>query len=115
MPLVPSHDPGNHGGKVHSHRFPAANTAVPFANQDEAQMDATEQFLKSGFITVDIFAVSPVDENAKQTRWCGALSDGPQAMSGIAGGRRGGAERGPAVIREVGKLAAPIDQRRREL
>ena len=25
--------PGNHDGKVHSHRFPAANTAVAFANQ----------------------------------------------------------------------------------
>src|SRR5579863_163844 len=24
MPLVPSHDPGNHGGEVHSHRFPGA-------------------------------------------------------------------------------------------
>ena len=30
MPLVASHDPGNRDGKVHSHRFPAANTAVPY-------------------------------------------------------------------------------------
>ena len=30
-------------------------------------MNATEEFLKSGFITVDIFAVSPVDEHAGQT------------------------------------------------
>ena len=28
MPLVGSRDPGNVDGKVHSHRFPAANTAV---------------------------------------------------------------------------------------
>ena len=56
MPLVASHDPGNRDGKVHSHRFPAANTAVAYVNQDEAQMEATEKFLKSGFITVDIFA-----------------------------------------------------------
>ena len=28
MPLVDSRDPGNRAGKVHSHRFPAANMAV---------------------------------------------------------------------------------------
>ena len=39
MPLVASHDPGNRDGKVHSHRFPAANMAVAHANQD-ADADA---------------------------------------------------------------------------
>ena len=61
MPMVASSDPGNIGGKVHSHRFPAANTAVPYANQDQAQLRLTEKFLTSGFISVDIFAVSPVE------------------------------------------------------
>ena len=84
MPLVPSHDPGNHDGKVHSHRFPAANTAIAYVNHDEAQMKATEQFLKSGFITVDIFAVSPVDE--QRHRDGAAHGDAPQAMSGFAVG-----------------------------
>src|SRR5262249_6176296 len=42
MPTVPSEDPGRHAnGTVHSHRFPAANTAVPFVNHDQAQMKAT--------------------------------------------------------------------------
>src|SRR5206468_7670591 len=36
MPLVPSQDAGNMEGYVHSHRFPGANTAVPFANADQA-------------------------------------------------------------------------------
>ncbi|HEY2017579.1 MAG TPA: multiheme c-type cytochrome, partial [Bryobacteraceae bacterium] len=49
MPLVASRDPGNRDGKVHSHRFPAANTAVAYVNQDQSQMKATEDFLKSGF------------------------------------------------------------------
>ncbi|MGH9792796.1 MAG: multiheme c-type cytochrome, partial [Candidatus Acidiferrales bacterium] len=62
MPLVPSEDFGNVDGMVHSHRFPGANTAVPFANQDQAQFDATEKFLKDGQLTVDIFAVSPARE-----------------------------------------------------
>ncbi|HEY4563402.1 MAG TPA: multiheme c-type cytochrome, partial [Thermoanaerobaculia bacterium] len=58
MPLVDSQDPGNRNGKVHSHRFPAANMAVAYVNQDKEQMSVTEKFLKSGFITVDIFAAS---------------------------------------------------------
>ena len=48
MPLVASHDPGNRDGKVHSHRFPAANTAIPFVNHDDEQLRITEQFLQSG-------------------------------------------------------------------
>ena len=59
MPLEPSNDMGNIAGKVHSHRFPAANTALPTANEDAAQLKATEDFLTSGALTVDIFALSP--------------------------------------------------------
>jgi tetratricopeptide (TPR) repeat protein len=64
MPLVPSQDLGNVDGMVHSHRFPGANTAVPFANQDQEQFEATEKFLKDGQLTVDIFAISPAREMA---------------------------------------------------
>ena len=49
---------GNITGKVHSHRFPAANTALPTANEDADQLKATENFLTSGALTVDIFALS---------------------------------------------------------
>ena len=48
MPLVPSRDPGNVNGMVHSHRFAAANTAVPHVNRDAEQLRAVEEFLKSG-------------------------------------------------------------------
>ena len=58
MPLVESADYGTTDGKLHSHRFPAANTALPFANQDEKQMQAVLDFLKNGIISVDIFAIS---------------------------------------------------------
>ena len=42
MPLVPSKDPAARDGKVHSHRFPGANTALPFVNGDKrpARADA---------------------------------------------------------------------------
>ncbi len=58
MPPEPSKDAGNVNGFVHSHRFPGANTALPTANEDAAQLKLTEAFLKSGALTVDIFAVS---------------------------------------------------------
>ncbi|HEV2697075.1 MAG TPA: multiheme c-type cytochrome, partial [Terriglobales bacterium] len=59
MPLTHSSDMGNISGFVHSHRFPAANTAVPTANGDADQLRLTEAFLKSGILSVDIFAISP--------------------------------------------------------
>jgi tetratricopeptide (TPR) repeat protein len=107
MPLVASKDPGNHGGKVHSHRFPAANTAIPFVNHDKAQFDAVHQFLTSGFVTVDIFAVSPASSAGSQiVRRAG---DTPSVMTTFAVGEE--AEQGGHVlIREVGKVSAPIDR-----
>jgi tetratricopeptide (TPR) repeat protein len=59
MPQVPSRDAGNVNGFVHSHRFPAANTALPVANQDAKQLEITEKFLKDRIVSVDIFALSP--------------------------------------------------------
>jgi len=65
MPLERSNDMGNVAGKVHSHRFPGANTALPTANEDAAQLKATEDFLTSGALTVDIFALSPASAPLK--------------------------------------------------
>src|SRR6516165_3319262 len=59
MPMVPSRDEGNIDGYVHSHRFPGANTAVPFANQDPVQFEASQTFLQDKQLSVDIFAISP--------------------------------------------------------
>ncbi len=60
MPLEPSKDFGNINGFVHSHRFPGANTAVPYANRDEKQLELSTRFLTSKAVTVDIFAMTPV-------------------------------------------------------
>ncbi|HWM90916.1 MAG TPA: tetratricopeptide repeat protein [Thermoanaerobaculia bacterium] len=112
MPLVDSDDPGNVDGKVHSHRFPGANTALAYVNQDKEQMEVTEKFLKSGFITVDIFAASPVEETGETQmirRRSAAGDEGPRIMSGIAVGEEA-EQTGDVFIREVGKLAAPIDK-----
>jgi tetratricopeptide (TPR) repeat protein len=106
MPLVSSADPGNRGGQVHSHRFAAANTAVAFVNRDSEQLAATERFLQSGFVTVDIFAVSPADERALIHRRTG---DSLLAMTTFAVGEEAESQ-GDAVIRDVGNIAAPIDR-----
>ncbi|HXS95624.1 MAG TPA: tetratricopeptide repeat protein [Candidatus Limnocylindrales bacterium] len=108
MPLVSSHDPGNRDGKVHSHRFPAANTAIPFVNHDDQQLKTTEQFLQSGFITVDLFAASPVEESKGQVQMRRRAGDAPAAASTFAVGEEA-EQSGPITLREVGKLAAPID------
>jgi tetratricopeptide (TPR) repeat protein len=59
MPLTGSEDAGNIQGQIHSHRFPAANTALPFVNGDYAQLAETEKFLTDKEVSVDIFAISP--------------------------------------------------------
>jgi Flp pilus assembly protein TadD len=108
MQKVPSKDPGNREGMVHNHRFAAANTAVPTANQDETQLKAVEGFLKSGFISVDIFAAAPAEAApGLQMRRRGGDTQ-QQAMSTFAVGEE--ADTGGAFfLREVGKLAAPLD------
>jgi tetratricopeptide (TPR) repeat protein len=111
MPLVDSEDPGNKHGKVHSHRFPGANTAIPFVNHDQEQLDVVEKFLKSGFLTVDIFAISPEDAagpGAQMIRRAEDREAGPQLASTFAVGDEAQVS-GPAVLREVGRLAAPLD------
>ncbi len=107
MPLVNSHDPGNINGQVHSHRFPGANTAVPFANQDEEQLKSTEKFLKSGFITVDIFALSPVSQRKSDTEMV-RRGEAPQANTSFAVGEEA-EQTTTAIIRNVGAVAAPIN------
>jgi Flp pilus assembly protein TadD len=109
MPLVDSQDPGNVSGQVHSHRFAAANTAVAYVNHDEKQLRETEKFLKSGFVTVDIFAVTPVEQTKGQTEMRRRATDNtPQLMSTFAVGEESD-QQGAVVLREVGKIAAPID------
>jgi tetratricopeptide (TPR) repeat protein len=109
MPMVPAREPGSHNGKVHSHRFAAANTALALVNQDHEQRAATEAFLKSGFMSVDIFAISPVAGRSRDAEMVRRKPDTPQAMSSFAVGEEA-EHTGPAVLREVGDLAAPVDR-----
>ncbi|MEZ5400205.1 MAG: tetratricopeptide repeat protein [Bryobacteraceae bacterium] len=107
MPLVDSQDPGNRDGKVHQHRFLGANTAVPFVNGDHEQLKTAQEFLTNGFITVDIFGVSPIEDTKGEPQMIRRASQGPQLMSSIAVGEEA-EQTGQVVMREVGKFAAPF-------
>jgi tetratricopeptide (TPR) repeat protein len=109
MPLEPSKEAGNKGGQIHSHRFPAANTALANANNDAEQVAVEQKFLTSGFISVDIFAASPVENQRKQTEMIRRAATGPKLSSGSAVGEEA-EQQGDTFIREVGNVAAPLDQ-----
>jgi len=106
MPLERSADMGNINGSVHSHRFPAANTALPVANEDAAQLKITEDFLKAGILSVDIFALSPAQAVSKaaaagENEMATTFAVGEEAESKIAPGGAG---------REAAPVTAPLNR-----
>ncbi len=112
MPAEPSHDAGNINGFVHSHRFPGANTALPTANEDEPQLKLTESFLKSGALTVDIFALSPAQEPLKtgaatQSEISTTFAVGEEAETRITQGEDTKAEVAP-VTAPLNRVQPPL-------
>jgi Flp pilus assembly protein TadD len=104
MPLTHSADMGNISGFVHSHRFPGANTAVPTANEDTDQLNLTENFLKNGIVSVDIFAISPEAVQAKavvapQSDIQTTFAVGEEAESKVA-----------SATTEASPILAPLDR-----
>ena len=105
MPLLPSGDFGNRDGFVHSHRFPAANTALPIANRDQDQLDATIDFLQNDIVSIDIFAVSaqdPVEEGVE------GLLTGELSTTFAVGEEADVA--GPVFLLDTAPVSAPIDR-----
>jgi tetratricopeptide (TPR) repeat protein len=95
MALVDSNDPAAKNGKVRSHRFAAANTALPYVNGDTVQLKAVQDFLKDGQVSVDIFGIARVDA----------------PKSGSAGKVRGDAEAATASMFAVGEEALNMGPR----
>jgi tetratricopeptide (TPR) repeat protein len=105
MPLESSRDQGSVNGFVHSHRFPAANTAVPTANEDATQLKLTEDFLKNGALTVDIFALSPAQAPSQQAGT--AQSD---LSTTFAVGEEAESKLNAETAGEVAPLTAPLNR-----
>lgn len=111
MPLTNSADFGNEG-IIHSHEFPAANTAVPYVNGDRAQLEDTEQFLKHNQLSVDIFAISP--EAAATAKESGAAAPAPDFQTTFAVGEEAEtsvpSNVNPQSATPVALLTAPLNR-----
>ena len=106
MPLVASKDAGNIDGKVHSHRFPAANTALPFVNKHDEQLKVVTEFLQNDQVTVDIFAMSP----ATPIRFVNDSRPSGRAAVFSMTGEASDVGRAVGSVTDVTKVVAPINQ-----
>jgi tetratricopeptide (TPR) repeat protein len=101
MPSVKSNDAGSKAGMIHSHRFAAANTAVPYVNNDAVQLAEEEKFLQSGFMTVDLFAVSPVEETKAQVQTRRGATDNVPVSRSMFGVGEASEQNGPVTLRDA--------------
>ena len=110
MPMVPSHDFGNIDGYVHSHRFVAANTAVPTSHGNTQQVKDVDEFLKDA-VTVDLFAIAEEPKGKSEMLSKGALAGGPQASTMFAVGEESARGFEASVVSAVppAKLMAPLN------
>ena len=109
MPLVPSKDDGNIGGYVHSHRFPGANTAVPTANEDTVQLEASQKFLQDKQVTVDVFAISPAGKPELGSEK-GSGYQRPELSTTFAVGEEADTSLPKGVAGEARPITAPLDR-----
>lgn len=109
MPMAPSDDAGNVHGFVHSHRFIAANTALPFVNADKTQLDDTIHFLQDHQVSVDIFAISTETAANRIVQAAGASP--MQAETTFAVGEEAEKETtGTTGETNVAPVTAPLDR-----
>ena len=109
MPLVPSSDPAAKNGMIRSHRFAAANTAVPFVNGDTTQLEEVQKFLRDGQITVDVFGlvrgpaatVGPTVHAAAEPQLASTFPVGEES------GNFGAAQ---AVLQPAAEVLGPLDR-----
>lgn len=106
MPEVKSNDKGARNGKIHSHRFPAANTALNVAYQDHAGLEETMKFLKNKVLRVDIFGLRR-GGTIKVAQQGTADASSPQASS-LMGSDNAGSSGGVGVVLDNSKLSAPL-------
>ena len=109
MPLVPAKDPAARDGKVHSHRFPGANTALPFVNQDAEQLEITQAFLKAGVVTIDVFGLVPGEPEVRESR---AVSGSEARLSTTfaAGEESMGFGAARAFVAAPAEVVGPLDK-----
>ena len=108
MPLVRSDDPAADDGYVRSHRFPGANTALPFVNGDEEQLRIVQDFLRAGQISVDVFGITRAEEIAAP-RAPDARAAEPRLASTFAVGEESARFGAGGVVTAPTEVTAPLD------
>src|SRR6185295_10341592 len=109
MPLVKSSDPAAKNGMVRSHRFPGANTALPFVNHDTVQLKAVQDFLRDGQVSLDVFAVTRgADARAGENAEVGGGE--ARAASTFAVGEESARPSAPAVLTPAVDVLGPLDK-----
>ena len=110
MPLVAAYDPAARNGQVHSHRFPGANTALPFVNRDAEQLQVVQNFLRAGQITLDIFGLVRGAAPVTAAPLASAATE-PMLASTFAVGEESSAFGSVArVLTPPAEVLAPLDQ-----
>jgi tetratricopeptide (TPR) repeat protein len=110
MPLVAAKDPAARGGMIHSHRFPGANTALPFVNEDADQLRAVQAFLVDKQVSVDVFGLVRTEESPKAQPQGVAASE-PRLSSTFAAGEESMSPGAPrAFLSEPTEVLAPLDR-----
>src|SRR5262249_23231175 len=105
MPAVQSADAGATNGFIHSHAFPGANSALPVANEDAAQLELTKKFLKDS-VTVDIFAIAPAPAKSSEA---GAQLPTYELSTTLAVGEEAEVK-APATDTEALTISAPLNR-----
>ena len=108
MPLVRSDDPAAGDGYVRSHRFPGANTALPFVNGDDEQLRIVQDFLRDGQISVDVFGITRAEETAPPGAG-NARSAEPRLASTFAVGEESARFGAGGVVTTPAEVIAPLD------
>ena len=115
MPLVDSTDPAARNGKVRSHRFVGANTALPFVNRDQEQLKLTQDFLRDGQLSVDIFALTrsnempaarPSEDSRREPRTASMFAEGEESAD--SSGRRAVGIPAPDLVAPLGDVPAIV-------
>ena len=111
MPLVPSRDPAAKDGKIKSHRFAAANTALPFVNKDAAQLKAVQDFLRDGQVSIDIFGIVRAETPAANPPVASGKQTEPRTASTFAVGEESSSFGAPQnYLTAAAEVIAPLDK-----
>ncbi len=114
MPQVPGTDPAAPGGLIRSHRFAAANTALPTHFGLDDQLQAVRDFLRAGQVSVDVFAVvrDPEEPGGEAPPGPAPAAPDPLALASTfaVGEEALAAPRRYPAAGPVGEVVAPLDE-----